>query len=72
VQARVFETEKKVEEKFDIITQNLASKMGMKEIPWFRWTYYLTILYSMVTCLVLVKRSDFFNVTLCCVSIYML
>ena len=51
-----------MEEKFDAVANKIAATMGMKEIPWFKCTYYLTLLYAMVVCLVLFYRSDFFNV----------
>ena len=38
--------------------------MGMKEIPWLKFTIYLTFFYSIVTILVLFSRPDFVNVSL--------
>jgi hypothetical protein len=52
-----------MEERFDVVTKNIASKMGMSTIPWFKFTYYLTLTYAAVTCLVLFYREDFFNVS---------
>lgn len=51
-----------MEERFDVVTKNIANKMGMSTIPWFKFTYYLTLAYAAVTCLVLFYREDFFNV----------
>ena len=37
--------------------------MGMNEIPWFKWTYNLTLIYALVTIMVLFHKSDFINVS---------
>jgi len=64
MQAQVFAVEKRVEQKFDEFSNKLAQKIGMKEIPWFKWTLYMTFIYAVVTVLVLFHRSDFLNVML--------
>lgn len=38
--------------------------MGMNEIPWYRWTLYLTFIYTILTILVCFHRQDFLNVRL--------
>ncbi len=63
-QQKVLQAERKVEERFDVVAHNIAAKMGMQEIPWFRCTYYVTLMYAAVTCLVLFYREDFFNVNI--------
>ena len=36
--------------------------MGIKEIPWFKWTLNMTFIYAVVTILVLFHKQDFLNV----------
>lgn len=57
------EVEKHAEVKFDKIAIGIASKMGYEEIPWFKFTLYLTYIYTVLTILVLTYRPDFFNVS---------
>ena len=63
VKEKAIALEKNVEHKFDEVSQKVAEKLGMREIPWFKWTYNLTIVYSIVTCFVMFHRPDFFNVS---------
>ena len=65
-------TEKKIEQNFDQVTTSIAEKFGMKTIPWLKFTYYLTLLYSMITIFVLFQRADFFNLTICVMALYVL
>eukprot|EP00347_Sterkiella_histriomuscorum_P014348 403361215 len=69
---QITRVEKTVESKFDEVSQTVASKLGMKEIPWFRWTMNLTVVYTILTILVCFHRQDFMNLTVCTVAIYML
>lgn len=69
LQGQIFRVEKNVEEKFDVISQQVASKLGMKEIPWFRWTLNLTFVYTVLTILVCFHRQDFLNVSYICIAL---
>jgi len=41
-------------------------------MPWFRLTWVLLWIYTGLTILVLFKRSDFINLTVCTVALYMM
>ena len=51
---------------------SLAKKLGMNSVPWFRLTCYVLGIYSLLTCLVMFFRTDFINLTVCTVAIYMM
>lgn len=55
-----------------MVADGIAKTMGVERVPWFKLTYYLTLLYAAVTCLVLFYREDFFNVTIVCMALYVL
>ncbi|CDW87383.1 c2 domain containing protein [Stylonychia lemnae] len=61
-QAQAQVVEKRAEQKFDEYSNIIASKIGMKEIPWYSWTLYLTLIYTILTLLL----------TVCTVAIYTL
>lgn len=44
----------------------------MRPIKWARATFILTILFTIVTCLVHFYKADFVNLTVCTVAIYLL
>ena len=50
----------------------MALRIGVREIPWYRVTLYLTLAYAVVTLLTLFYRADFLNLTICTVAIYFL
>jgi hypothetical protein len=55
--------EKNVEVKVDEYASKISEKiLGTKNVPWFKFSYNLTILYAALTCFVLFHRPDFFNV----------
>lgn len=58
----IMEAEREFEKKFDQVSQIVAERMGMKEIPWFKWTLNLTYFYACITCMVCFHRPDFVNV----------
>ena len=64
--------EKNMEKGFDKIAEGVADTIGVKEIPWFKFTLYLTFVYCGISILVLFHRQDFINLTICVVSLYML
>jgi len=64
--------EQEAVEVFDEISNNLARKMGYDSIPWFRFTIILTYIYTALTCLVLFYRPDFYNLSICTISLYIL
>lgn len=69
---RILPVEKNIEEQFDKVTVTIAKSMGIQTIPWFKFTYYLTCIYAACTVLVMFYRSDFFNMNICVVALYML
>ena len=38
--------------------------MGVKEVPWLKLTLFTTMIYSIVTILVLFSRPDFISVSI--------
>lgn len=51
-----------MEQKFDEVASTIALKMGVRDIPWYQVTLYLTLINSVVTVLTLFSRADFLNV----------
>lgn len=66
------EAESQAVVKIDEIATNIAQKMGMSEIPWFALTYYMTYIYTALTIFVMFHRTDFINLTICIIAIFML
>lgn len=54
--------EKHAVAKFDEVASAVATKMGIREIPWYSVTLYLTIFYTVITLLTLFSRVDILNV----------
>ena len=66
------EKEKKLEVKIDIVADKVAEKMGYRSLPWLKATWFLLWIYTVLTILVLIQRSDFINLTICVTALYML
>jgi hypothetical protein len=66
------EKEKVILEKVDSVAAQIAQKYGYDSVPWFKLTWYLLWIYTVLTNLVLFHRSDFINLTVCVVAIYMM
>ena len=64
--------EKVMEAKIDIVANNLAKKYGYESVPWFKLTWWLLWIYTLLTVLVMFFRPDFINMTVCIVAIYMM
>ena len=62
LQTRAVAMEKVAQEKFEVVTQIVAEKMGLQEIPWLKLTLWSTFIYGIITVLVLFHRPDFINV----------
>lgn len=61
-----------MEKKIDAVSTNIAERIGYKELPWLRLTWYLLWIYTGLTIMIMVKREDFINLTVCVVAIYMM
>ncbi len=64
--------EKAVEKKIDSVSTHIAERMGYREMPWLRLTWYLLWIYTGLTVMIMMKREDFINLTICVVAIYMM
>ncbi len=47
-------------------------KNGYPNVKWARATFILTLIFTVVTCMVHFYKADFVNLTVCTVAIYML
>ena len=56
----------------DIVSNNIAKKLGFDYVPWFTLTKIVLAIYTMLTCCVLFFRTDFINLTVCTIGIYMM
>ena len=56
--------EKNAEKQVDQVAAQIAVKLGLKEVPWYRLTLYITGIYTLVILLSLFYRADFFSVSL--------
>ena len=56
----------------DAVADVVAEKMGYHKLPWLRVTWILLWAYTCLTCLVMIYRSDFINLTVCVTALYML
>ena len=61
-----------MEVRIDSVSKNIAKKMGYHDVPWFRLTWYLLWIYSGLTILVMMKREDFINLTICTCALFMM
>ena len=48
------------------------AKAGFRDVKWARITFMLTVLYTIMTCLVHFYKADFVNITCCAIAIYLL
>jgi len=46
----------------DQVAVNLANRLGMNEVPWYKLTLYVTAIYTLIVLLSLFYRADFLNV----------
>ena len=69
---RYFQKEKAIEAKFDRISQSLASKAGVTEIPWAQATMVVLAVYLILTIFSLFYRADFLSLTICTIGIYII
>lgn len=46
--------------------------MGYSDVPWFTLTWYLLWLYTGITILIMLKREDFLNLTICTSALFMM
>jgi hypothetical protein len=53
--------EKNMEATVDVISVNIAQKFGYAEVPWFRFTWVLLMIYILLTVLVMFYKADFLN-----------
>jgi hypothetical protein len=51
LQARAEVVEKQAKVKFDELSSQVAERIGLREVPWFKLTIILTALYALVTIL---------------------
>lgn len=42
------------------------------KVKWARCTYIMTLIFTLLTCLVNFYKADFINITVCTVAIYLL
>ena len=52
--------------------ETYIQKQGWKTPKWARATFVMTILFTIVTCLVHFYKADFVNLTVCTIAIYLL
>lgn len=64
--------EQAVEKRVDVVSQKIAQRFGYAQVPWFKLTWYLLWVYTGLTCLIMFKREDFMDLTICVVALYML
>ena len=58
--------------KFENVALNVAGKFGFDHVPWFPLTKIVLVVYTVLTLFVLFFRTDFINLTVCIVAIYMI
>ena len=47
-------------------------RQGYHQIQWAKCTFWMTIIFLIITMLVHFYKADFVNITICCVAIYLL
>lgn len=52
----------------DIVADQLAYRLGVSQLPWYKSSYYGMIIYGAITALVLFNRPDFINVGISYIS----
>ena len=66
------EQEKEVEVRVDAVSTHIAKSLGYTDVPWFRLTWYLLWIYTILTILIMMKREDFINMTICTCALYVM
>ncbi len=56
----------------DSASMAIAKRFGFSYVPWYNLTIFVLAIYSTLTCFVLFYRSDFLNLTICTVGVYMM
>jgi hypothetical protein len=46
--------------------------MGYSDVPWFKLTWYLLWAYTVLTILIMLKREDFINLTVCTCGLFIM
>jgi len=64
----VSEEEKKIAKDVEVYME----RRGFKTIRWARATFIMTILFTVMTCLVHFYKADFVNLTVCTIAIHLL
>jgi hypothetical protein len=64
--------ERVIEERLDAVTAVFAQRAGYESVPWFRLTWIILWIYTVLTVFVLFHRPDFINLTICVVALYMM
>ena len=64
--------EAKVIEGIEVISNNIAQRLGFSHVPWFTLTQIVLGVYTVLTCFVLFFRTDFINLTVCTAATYMI
>lgn len=54
--AAIEQKEKVLEEKFDVVAEKVAQRIGYSSVPWFKLTWILLWMYTALTNLVLFYR----------------
>ena len=54
------------------MANNVAMKLGFTHVPWYTLTWVVLSIYTALTMLVMFFRTDFINLTVCTVAIYMM
>ena len=57
---------------FDNVAMGVAMKLGFSHVPWYSLTLVVLGIYTVLTLFVLFFKSDFINLTVCVVAIYMM
>jgi len=64
----VSQEEKKYAKEVEVYMQ----KKGLPTLKWARATFVMTILFTVMTCLVHFYKADFVNLTVCTIAIHLL
>jgi hypothetical protein len=54
------------------MANSVAMKLGFSHVPWYTLTLVVLAIYTLLTLMVLFYRTDFINLTICVVAIYMM
>ena len=67
-----FGTVSEDEKKYAKDVEAYLLKNGVRSFPWARATFIMTVLFTIVTCLVHFYKADFVNLTVCTIAIHLL